>query len=398
MTQNTLSPWGARRLAQGLLAAGAVVALMVGCGGGVGTGGTGTYSYGPITGFGSIIVGGIRFDDSLARVEDEDGSGSTRDRLRLGMTVSIESDKPANAVSGSSATATVVRFGSVLEAPVSSVSATGLTALGQTVAIRGTTVIDDSLGAIAALPAGRVIEVHGFVDAASQTLVATRIEAASSSTSLYKVRGVVSNLDTTARTLRMGDATFDFGAAAGVPSGLANGQIHTLRVQTAQGSNGRWVVARFGSGVPPERPDGDRDNADIRGIITSLSSTTRFAVNGTPVDASAAVFEDGMAGVVLGARVEVEGRFTNGTLVATKVELESDDSVPSEGIDLRGEIESVNPTNLTFRLRGNTVYYGAPGVRFEDGNASNLTVGRLVRVRGVLSSDRTRVEAQRIEF
>ena len=46
---------------------------LAGCGGGSGSvagvnsGGTGSFSIGPITGFGSIIVGAIRFDESKAR-------------------------------------------------------------------------------------------------------------------------------------------------------------------------------------------------------------------------------------------------------------------------------------------------------------------------------------------
>jgi hypothetical protein len=72
---------------EGLLALIGGVAALSGCGGGggdvgvgtgtgvasVGSGGTGSFSSGAITGFGSIIVNGVRFDDSQARVTDDDG-------------------------------------------------------------------------------------------------------------------------------------------------------------------------------------------------------------------------------------------------------------------------------------------------------------------------------------
>ena len=53
----------------------------------------------------------------------------------------------------------------------------------------------------------------------------------------------------------------------------------------------------------------------------------------------------------------------------------------------------------TFTLRGIIVFYGnAP--RVDNGSLADLVngVGRSVRVRGVLSADRTRVLASRIEF
>ena len=49
--------------------------LLTGCGGGVESGGTGatpaSFASGPITGFGSVIVNGVRFDDSKAVVTDD---------------------------------------------------------------------------------------------------------------------------------------------------------------------------------------------------------------------------------------------------------------------------------------------------------------------------------------
>ncbi len=383
--------WAATRLAL-------MAAALIGCGGGVGTGGTGTFTYGPVTGFGSVIVSGVRFDDSQARIEDDEGGGRTRETLKLGTMVAIESSPVTTGATGREATASVVRVGSVLIGPVTSINlaASTLVAIGQTVRVVPTTVIDDALGGLAALGVGRVIEVHGFVDAASQSIVATRIEAPSTPSALYKVRGSVTALDSVGRTLRIGAATFDYANAIGVPGDLANGQLITVRVQTMPGA-ARWVVSSF-AGIRLSQPDGVRDEVDIRGIVTSLVSSARFVLNDTPVDASSARFPDGTAGLVVGARVKAEGRFEGGTLMASEVEIDSDDRLNVEGIDLRGAIESVSPSTSTFRLRGSTVFYGASSVRFDNGTAADLAVGRQVRVRGVVSADRTRVQALRIEF
>ena len=97
-----------------------VAAIVAGCGGGVGEGGTGNgYTQGTISGFGSIFVNDVRFDDSSAAVQDADGNPRTRDDLKLGMTVEVES----GAIDAASATATAakVRFGSELLGPVATV-------------------------------------------------------------------------------------------------------------------------------------------------------------------------------------------------------------------------------------------------------------------------------------
>ncbi len=371
--------------------------VLVGCGGGVGTGGTGTYTYGPINGFGSIIVGGVRFDDSTARVEDDGGSGRSAGDLKLGMTVAVESDAITAGTSGAQATASVVRYGSVLVAPVTSIDsvASSLVALGQTVQVTSTTVIDDSLGSLAALQVGRVIEVHGLVDTAGQRIVATRLEAAPANDT-FKVRGAVAALDATAKTFRLGAATFNYGNAATAPNALVNGQLVTVRVAAAPVA-GAYVVSSFGGGVS-SKPDGDRDGASVRGVVTAFTSLSNFRVNDTAVDATGAAFPDGSAGVVAGARVKVEGRFSGGKLLANKVEVDSEAKIQGEGIDLRGTIESLSAGDKTFRLRGSTVFYGMPGIRYDDGSEADLTTGRKVEVKGVLSSDGKRVEAQRIKI
>ncbi len=91
-----------------------LAAFVAGCGGGVGSGGTGSFASGPITGFGSVIVGGVRFDDSTALVEDLDGTRRSRDELRLGMTVEIDGSAITTDSSGSSATAARISFESEL--------------------------------------------------------------------------------------------------------------------------------------------------------------------------------------------------------------------------------------------------------------------------------------------
>ena len=377
------------------LLAGLLLALAA-CGGGVETGGTGTGAYvqGPIGGFGSIIVAGVRFDDSSAAIQDPDGEVRRREDFRLGMLVEVESGPITDDGSGGRvATATRVRLASELLGPVAVVELANarLVVLGQPVRLTPATVVDGVAGGAAALQVGDVVEVFGFF-APADGYVATRVARRSPAPASYRVRGLVRDLDTVAKTLRIGLQGFDL-AATGVPAGLVNGQFVRLSLQTAQ-LGGRWPV----SAITVETPSaGDRDEAEVEGLISAFTSATQFSVNGVRVDASGASFVDGSAGLREGVRVKVRGRSKGGVLLAASVDIRSDDDAFSEGVDLRDAIGSVDAAAQTFTLRGITVFYGnAP--RFDGGTAADLASGRRVRVRGNVSADRTRVIATRIEF
>ena len=377
------------------LLAGLLLALAA-CGGGVETGGTGTGAYvqGPIGGFGSIIVAGVRFDDSSAAIQDPDGEVRRREDFRLGMLVEVESGPITDDGSGGRvATATRVRLASELLGPVAVVELANarLVVLGQPVRLTPATVVDGVAGGAAALQVGDVVEVFGFF-APADGYVATRVARRSPAPASYRVRGLVRDLDTVAKTLRIGLQGFDL-AATGVPAGLANGQFVRLSLQTAQ-LGGRWPV----SAITVETPSaGDRDEAEVEGLISAFTSATQFSVNGVRVDASGASFVDGSAGLREGVRVKVRGRSQGGVLLAASVDIRSDDDAFSEGVDLRDAIGSVDAAAQTFTLRGITVFYGS-APRFDGGTAADLASGRRVRVRGNVSADRTRVIATRIEF
>jgi len=371
-----------------------LLALLCACGGGgggVGSGGTGGFASGPITGFGSVIVNEVHFEDGSATVEDGDGNRRSRDDLRLGMTVEIDS----GAISGSSATATRIRYDSELRGPVGLIDVAGssFNVLGQRVAVDVTTVFAEALGGLSNLSTGTLVEVYAVYDAAANRYRAKRVDNALAGASV-QLRGLVNQLDTAAKTLRVGFITYDYGTATGVPTDLALGQFVRLRV-LATPNNGRFTVLSFGTalrGLP------DADGASLKGLITAFTSSAAFSVNGRPVNAGAASFPDGTAGLALGVRVEVKGDLRLGTLRATEVRIRTDQQEDESGFELQGPIESVNPGSQTFVLRGLTVSTTRPDLRYENGSAANLVAGRRVEVEGRLSADRLRIEATRIRF
>jgi hypothetical protein len=362
-----------------------------GCGGGAGTGGTGDtvtgFSSGTISGFGSVIVNGVRYDDSRARVEDDSGALRSPADLRLGMTTEIDSDEVRLDGNGLRvASARSIRFASELLGPVSAGTLQGnsLVVLGQAVRLSVATVIDPRL---VAAP-GSVIEVYAHFDGTA--FAATRLEATSGVADSYRIRGPVSALDTAARRFRIGSQLFSYEGASGVPANLANGQFVRAQLRTTP-VGGLWLVTSLRGG---QTSLADGAEAKLEGRITAFGSAASFSINGQAVDASGV----SVPGLALGLRVEAEGPVRGGVLRATRLKIESEDEIRAEGVDLRGSIEAIDRSLRRFVLRGTTVSYAVGGIRYDDGSESDLAVGRQVEVRGLLSSDRSVVEASRIRF
>jgi Domain of unknown function (DUF5666) len=404
---NRLNPLS-RHPAHGLLKLLCATVILAGCGGGGSGGGGGTspdaqsaYAAGPITGFGSVIVRGVRFDDSSARVSDDDDITRSSGELRLGMMAEIESAGITSDDSGSHAKAKEIRFGSEIVGPVFSVAADGssLVVLGETVKITPTTLFDDRLvGGLAALvPGTSVIEVHGMLDVATGVYTATRIEPKTTA-AFFKLRGVVSGIDKVAHTFKIGNGTETISydsIAASVPAGLDNGLLVRVKLQTVK-AGGQWVATLV---APAVRKVEDHDEAEVEGTVTASTFATdkKFSVNGIAVDATNATFPNGTDGIVLGARVEVKGSAVSGVIIATRVSIETEQEREAEGFELHGAISAFDAAGKTFVLRGVTVSFGA-NVEFKKGTVADLANGKQVEVKGARSADGTTLIASRINF
>ena len=359
-----------------------------------------SYAQGVVAGFGSVIVGGVRYDDSKATVVDADDNALPVTKLGLGSMVLVDAGPVER--SGNTAMATRFRLADEVLGKVASVdtAAQTLSVLGQTVVVNASTVFDSSIttGLTAAL-VGAVVEVHGTADATTGRITASRIEAAAAATS-YHLRGKVAALDSAAKTFKIGAASISYAglAAADVPASLANADTVRVKLATVQ-SGSNWVATALRS---DKRLPTSNTDSHIEGAISAYTSSAAFEIGGVKVDASAATFPDGSTGIVLGARVEVTGTLSNGTLMATQVEL---DDKPSAGdqrpLELHGALSALDTTAKTFVLRTVTVSYGG-SVSYKNGSAADLagyqTSGKSVDVYGVLSSDRKQLEASRIEF
>jgi Domain of unknown function (DUF5666) len=393
-----------RRLATVVLTVLMMSIFLTSCGGG-GTGGTGgtgnpapatgtNLAVGPITGFGSIIVNGVRYDDGSASIIDDDDNAGSRDELKLGVVVEVKS----GTVSNGSAPALGIAYGSSLVGPVDAGSQNTtdntLKVLGQTVKVTTNTVFDEGLTGLSSVANRVVVNVHGMFDAGTGVTTATRIELKPNA-QYYRLRGKVSDLNKTNTTLKIGGQPVSYATLQSNPvlSSLADGQVVRARLNITQ-ENNVWVATRIKSSAPSM--DGVKE-FEVKGFITAFTSASNFKINDLRVDATNAAFEDGRADLKDGVLVEVEGTMLNDVLVARKVEVEDkrDQRIPR--FELHGAITAIDTTAKTFGLRGQTVSYGGT-VQYKKGTEGGLIIGTRVEVKGVLSADRTKIEAKSIEF
>jgi hypothetical protein len=380
------------------LPAALATAVLVACGGGGGStatpqSATSVYAAGPITGFGSVIVNGLRFDDSTATISDDDGATMVESQLHLGMQAEVEGQGDDNNASHGFAHA--IHIHSALVGPVTAVdvAAGTLTVLGQTVTVDAQTAFDSAItGGLASVATGAVVQVHGPFDTVSQSYLATRIEL-DAAAAHYKIRGTITALDATAKTLQIGATAVDFSTTPAVPTDLAVGTLVVIRLSTTP-VNGVWTATAVADG---QRLVHDHDQAHLRGVISAFTSVTQFSVDGNPVDASNANFPNGQAGIVLGASVEVEGQLVGGVVIARVVTTEDEQEHDGSRVELHGTVSALDSTAQTFVVRGVTVSY-AGNVDFQDGTAATLANGLFVEVRGGFSSDGTVVDATRIDL
>lgn len=354
-------------------------------------------SAGTITGFSanSIIVNGVQYDKRGAQVLDDDGSVMPAAALKLGMQVEVQSrgNDPRRGVGR----AGLIAFGAAVVGPVDAVDADGkqITVLGQTVQLSDGTVFGAEIpGGLADVKEGQILSVHGLLDAASGVTTATRVDL-KASVNLFRLRGVVSELNADDKTLRIGGQLVN---VAEVPArqlekaALADGKVVRAVLKTERVDD--QLVAT--SIKPDRRFVEDGQAVDIEGVVTQFTSAAAFKLSGLPVDAANATTYVNRARLKRGARVEVKGSLADGVLTADTV------NVKVRGrrnvIQLQGELETLDGATKSFTLNGVRVFFGGRKVTFVGGDAAQLADGVGIAVTGNLLFNGQVVDARSIEF
>lgn len=344
---------------------------LTGCGGGgssttassPGTGGTGIYTQGSISGFGSVILNGIRFDDTAATVQ-VDGVTATSAALRLGMVAAVQGERGADVTLG---TASSIEVWSVAQGGVSQVISGQFTLAGMTVQTDSATVFD-GLSSDASLGSGMRVTVWGLqAGADGRSWKATRVLQPATNTTVVST-GLVS----VAGSQRSLNGLLLTGSVVG---NLTAGQL--VRVQGTLSSDGDSLeVASFKLQSPAagSQPQGE---IEIEGLVTAMPSASRLMLGSIEVDTRSAIYSPLGAQITLGARVEVYGTWQQGVIQATKVELEDEQTLHS--VEITALIEQY--TSLAnFVVRGQRC--DATNATISHGTAADLGVGVKVKVKG----------------
>jgi hypothetical protein len=421
--------------------------VLVACGGGDGSSVTKAasttvsgFSAGTVTGKGSTIVNGVRFDDSGADVVGDDDSRHGGDDVKVGMQVEVEFDDstctavaaPAPASGASAADpgvttptpgckASKIHFGdNSLLGPVAGFTAAtattpgSFTVLSQKIETNSATTVSLD-GKAAALGNGVIVEVYGRFDATTGVTTATRIEvkaadlASLAAGRFFRLRGLLKVTEST-----VGGVKVDL---SGVDTTGLDGKV--VRVRLTPAAAEPFVVSKIKS--TQRRLEGRHGaRGELEGVIADWvyaadSKSATFTINGIKVSAAVSTDPGSSLTVVMLAdlaaamsatpavpvRVEVHGAVdATGVFVASRLSLHDESNDAS--VELHGAITSVDATARSFVLRGETVQVTDTTQFKQSGKAtiseSSLAAGLKVEVEGRRSADGTALVATRIKL
>jgi len=423
------------RSALNRIAAIAVAALMVACGGGEAPGNTTTGNpnsastpptagapgnpntpaapvepaeatvSGTVTGFASTVaVDGVdytgRADVTVALdIDPRAETAATMADVKLGQQVEVALD------ASGLATKLFVRAAAI--GPVESIDLNGASfkVLGQTIKVVTTgdaKTVFEGIDDLSKLKVGDFTEVHGTLDA-TQNIVATRVEVKPAAGEV-KVRAggiakMVNTADATKKTFKLGDLTIDFTKAVVMPDGAKVENDVFVYVYSDQLPTAGNLVAKTVRVVKMPTLEGRR--LHIGGLVTEAVKDKKFKVNGLAVDATDAEIKGGqnasITSITLLALVRVEGTLTvpatGPVLKATRIWV-----IPASEqrrVILTGQVSGFTKLADPFTVRGVPVKVDT-ATTYKGGKVEDLKNSAFVTIVGRI--DGTNVKAEEVRF
>lgn len=289
---------------------------------------------GMVSGLGSIVVNGVRYETIGANVYDADDNHVLNNPLGIGMTVSLETS--SNTTSN---TANRIHIQSGIQGYAANINATTntLTVAGLPVTTEASTLIvrsNGTVGSFADLVSGPV-EVYGLPQT-DGSFKATRIEIETSPSNVQLV-GVISQLNTSNGTFTLGSGnnSVSIGYGTSTPStGLANGVVVAVKTNTTVSASQYnvtqiYVRASTASVFTQYQTNytgtsGVRNETnELYGMVSGLTPTTTgcsLQVQGLPVSVTSATLCSSLQN---GDYVEAKGLLSNGNLAAYRIEFKT---------------------------------------------------------------------------
>jgi Domain of unknown function (DUF5666) len=349
-------------------------------------------SLGPVAGFGSVIVNGIRFDDTSATVQI-DGANASPSDLRLGMVTSILGSKSTATVTTTAAVlalgkADTIDVWSIAQGTVNSlVLPNTFTVAGMTMVTDAGTVLQGAMSS-ANLNTSSVVKVWGQpMTADFRQWAVTRLEVLANAADTVST-GIVS--------IRWSVPYLNGLVLAGNTSTLKDGQqVRAVGSLNKSATGGTLTFSKITVLAEPGVNTTATGYAELQGIVTSVLGTstatppkvTRLTLGANFIDISNASLYPLGATIRQGIRIEVEGTWNAGVLIATKVEVKTEQQ--SQEVEIAAAIEQFTSV-ADFVVRGQRCD-ASELTRVGNGRLSDLKLGTKVRLHGRKNGDVVRV-------
>lgn len=355
-----------------------------------GIGGTGI-SVGPITGFGSIIQNGVRYDVSQASFIRDGVSVSDQNQYRIGEVVKIQGTVNPDGITGK---ANQVEYGSLLQGQITALGTDGksLYVLNQLVRVDSLTMLH-GVKLVSDLAIGNVVQISGARDAQAvirANSLTLQQDSFISGSSAQLIEGRITQIDVLTQTFVVNGLSIDYSRVAGGALPVVNQYVRVTSKESLQ--NERLIASdyrlaqefvKFAAG----------EEAELEGLVTAFISSSRFAINGQLVVTTVNTeFENSTAAdIKLNAVVEAEGQINNqGELVAEEISVRQASSAQTR--ELEGKITAIDYTAQTFKLLGNTLLVDASTILLQKAEEQETSI----RFADLQANDHLEIKARQL--
>ena len=260
-------------------------------------------------------VNGVTFDTTNTTYSVEGGSASAAN-VQPGMVVVVQGSINPVTMTG---TADSIAYADLLEGPITAMTATSISAMGQTILVDGATIYSGSgVTGLSSLANGDVIEVSGFFTATGN-IYATYVERTGSST--HEIKGIITAINP--------GVSFNIGTLQVTWPDTASLLVDNFVQATGMMSNATTLVATSVTSLSQDLAVADADEAEVEGLVTSacipsmplLATPCSLLLGFVTVQVNDTTQIDGglLADIQPGVRIEVEGSLTSNIVNANKI-------------------------------------------------------------------------------